>query len=419
MQVQDDDEVKVEVTNPGIYVVCSDDPLLKLDLTQNILQQARDLLPDADFLLYTNSDLAAAGGSANLKDLENEMSDPGLFGGDRIIKINLKDLDSTAIEVFKLVAASLHLGIIIIVDMPRINASYLKSPVLDPSVLRRYLSFAPDSAGGAALQESESGKKKKTKKTAARGLEARKKEAIGYLRGVNAWIKILYSKEGEELKRWIKKRGGKYSINIAKDAVDFIAKASDNNLLSIDHALQVISLTRGSNDNTQINLSLKDVEDYFTQDARYNGFELPQAVMQGDSIKALNIISSFCTGQGSSMTSALSLLIGRMDEALTTVYDGKVKFLNQRFIPNNEYFAFFMSHNVKVPAAQEAYKKAIASMDLGRLDFMTKCLSEATEAYSHFDTEGAYRALQRIAIAADPSNVQAPCVKFLASDVMH
>ena len=468
-----------------IYIISSDDPLLKLDRSQELMKQGRKLLPEAEFFLYTYSDLQGAGGSgANLKSLENELADPGLFGGDRLIKIILKDFDNTAVEVFNLLASSNRPGIFVIIDIPRMNSKYLKAEAKDPSHLKHLLSFAPGSAGEAAFAAQNSGKKGKVGKGAkpssaakggkrATGAEAKKSEAVGYLKGIGAHFELLYPPEGAELPQWIRARAKRYGLTIQEDALDFIARSCENNLMTIDQSLQLMQLLRldhnpvnavptidgqvvseteldsASTDSTTTDstalgsaapgtaipgsaapgtatpgsaipgsaapaketagtsaptslapLTLVDVETYFTQDSRYTGFELPIAILQNDTLKALNIISSFCSGQGANMSSALSLLLARMDESLATIYDGKEQSITSA--PSNEQFAFFMAHNIKLSQAQDLYKKAIREMSLDYLNFLNKCLSEATQAYSTFDNDGAYLALQRLAASRDP-----------------
>lgn len=389
-------------SNADVYVVCSDDPLLKLERTSALIAQGRSKLPDADFLLYTFSDLQGFGG-ANLQSIENEMSDPGLFGGDRIIKVNLKDLDATAIELFKLVAASYRPGLFIILELPRINTVYTKVDALDPTPLKHILSFDPN------VDPTPKKNAKKPKRQTS--LETRKKEAMGYLKGMGAHIEVLYAPEGAELKRWIVARGRQYRLNIAPHVVEFIAQSCDNNLLTIDHSLQLMELLHSDQSGSISELTMEEVETYFTQDARYNGFELPQAILSGDSLKALNVISSFCSGQEMNMQAALSLLIGRMDESLTSVALGKEK--NIARAQYRDQNIFFISRNVKVKASQEALLKAIREMPDGLLHFLSQCLSEASIALSRFDAEGALRALQRMALAVNNG-----AVRFLSPELI-
>ena len=321
------------------------------------------------------------------------MSDPGLFGGDRIIKIILKDLDATAVELFKLIAGSFRPGLFIVIDLPRVTKATINVKPVDPTPLKHILSFAPGSSG-AALLEGKDKAKGKSKRTPS--LETRKKEAVGYMLAVGAKFLPMYPPEGDELRNWIGARGHKYGVTIDANAIDYIARACDNNLLIIDHSLQLMEMMREGN-SANATLSLEDAEVYFTQDSRYTGFELPVAIFSTDSLKALNIISSFCSGEGMNKTAAVSLLISRMDESINAVYQGKKEGIHQA--DYNKRMAFFMANNIRVIPSQEAHLKAIRSMPDEMLDFLNLCLTEASEAFSHFDVEGAYRALQRMCLA--------------------
>lgn len=386
-----------------IFLLCSDDPLLKLENSRSLLQEGRKLLPDADLLLYTFSDFQSTGGP-NLKALENEMADPGLFGGDRIIKIILKDLDATAVELFKLIAGNFRPGLFIVIELPRINAAFRKVPALDPAPLRRTLSFSDEAA------DTKSKSKSKGRKKSSSG-DSAKKEALGYLLSLKASINIFYPPEGQEILRWIEQRATRYQLTAAPDTLDFIARSCDNNLLAIDQSLQLMNMLKTPTAGTRQTLSLEDVETYFAQDARYTGFELPQAIMKGDQIRALNIIASFCSGESGNRTAAISMLISRMEECLITLALGREQ--NIARAPKNSQYAFFMSRNVRIPTLQDCYLQTMRNMPDEHYWFLTRTLSEAARAASCFDTEGAYRALQRMAAVRS-----LPAITGLSSDLL-
>lgn len=381
----------------NINLICSDDPLLKKEAVEERLAYGRQLLPNADFLLYTASDLGGIGG-ANLKQLENEMSDPGLFGGDRIIKINLNGLDTTAVEVFTSLATNYRPGLFIIVELPIIKAAYSKVKPLDPAPLKRFLSFMPGTAGGDAFDAQHS--KRKTKKT-RKSKESQITDSLGYLKYLGADIVLIYPLDEAKTRYWINDRAKRYGLSLEPDAVNLIANCADNNLMLIDQSLQVLSLTYP---NARLNVELVDT--YFTQDSRYTGFELPVAICLQDSLKALNIINSVCSGAGSSsssLQSGLRLLISSMDNTLSTIYAGqREKILKQQY---NVQMSFMYSHNIKLQSTQNAYKKAIGLWTPQMLHLATQCLSEATMLYSRFDFEGAYRAMQRLAMVPQQRNL--------------
>lgn len=377
-----------------IYLICCDDPMLRLERSTDLITRARKAMPDAEFLLYTFSEISGPGGP-NLKEIESEMADPGLFGGDRIIKIVLRDYDATAVELFKVIAASFRPGLFVIVEMNRINASLNKCEPKNPDELRKFASFVAGSDGARALEQQNSGKKKKESRGTRGGIEARKKEAIAWLKGAGASIEIIYPPEGEQLKSWITTDARKYGLTISPEALDYIASACDNNLMVIDQSLQLMQLLR-SESSTSGPLTLDEADTYFAQDARYTGYELPVAILNAEPLKSLNIISSFCLAENSGLNTALNLLIMRLDESLNAVYRGKMENIGNA--DDRSITAFFMKNNIKVRQAQDAHLKAIRKMPVEMLNFLTSCLAEASQAYSNYDLERAYLALQRMAL---------------------
>ena len=389
-----------------VYIICSDDPMLKLERSSALINQARNQLPSAEFLLYTFSELQGNGGSPNLKDIEGQMSDPGLFGGDRIIKVILKDFDELAIELFKLIACSYRPGLFIIVEMPRIANTYGKVEAKSNADLKMFSSFLPGSDGEAALLAQESKTTKKGTKSKAKtikkpkratGLEARRKESFGYLKGIGAHIEFIYTPEGRYLQEWILTQARSFGLSVTPEALDFIISSCDNNLLVMYQSLQMMQLVRSGNNAP---LTLEDVENYFTQDARYTGFEISEAILMANHNKALNIIYSFCSGQNQGLSQAIGFLISRLDESLNIVYKGKQAKIASA--PINERTAFFMQNKIKVRSAQEAHLKAIRDMPEHMLVYLTKNLAQASRAYSHYDNDQALLALQRMACVKYP-----------------
>lgn len=374
----------------NINVICSDDPQLKKEAVEERLAYGRQLMPNAEFLLFTPSDFQSVGAGAKLKQLESEMSDPGLFGGERIIKINLNGLESMAIEVFKTIAANFRDMLFIVIEMPMIKSTYAKVKPVNPAPLRRFLSFMPGTEGGNAIAAQKDKKHKASRKT-ARGKDAQINEALGYLKWLNADIVLLYPPEGPQLKTWIVQRAQKYGLGLEPAAVELIANCADNNLLLIDQSLHVMSLTYPKS-----RLSVDIVDTYFAQDARYTGFELPLNLMLGDSLKALNILNSFYSGLPSELQNGLLRLIRNTDEAIKNLYEAK-KMKVERMSYEDQR-TFFIAHNVRLRNMQDAYRKALREWNFEMMRQATLCLSEASCALSCFDNEGAYRAMQRLAL---------------------
>lgn len=388
-----------------ISIICSDDPLLRKEAVQDRLNFCRDQCQQAhgeaaEFLLFTHSDFKQAGSTTtNLKQLESEMSDPGLFGGFRLIKINLSDADNTAADVLTTLATNFRDGLYVVVEMPQVKTAFLapKNKPADPAPLRRMLNFA----------DATSGKDTKAKaKKVRRGKDAKLLEAFSYLLFLNAEIKVLYALDPQQVRPWIKERAHRYNLDLTPEALEFIANCSDNNLLTIDQSLNVLGMTY-----PRMRLGIEQVELYFNQDSRYTGLELPIAICQKDSLKALNIINSVCTSAGSSMADGLRLLIRRMDETINIIYEGQS--LNVPRMSTGEQTAFFASRSVLFIAAKNAYNRAFREWTPPMLRQASLCLSEASQAYSSFDFEGAYRAMQRLAMIPVTGNSQR--LKYLST----
>lgn len=387
-----------------VYIISSDDPMLKLERSSQLLNQARTKFPGAEFLLYTFSELQGVGGP-NLKDIEGQMSDPGLFGGDRIIKVILKDFDELAIELFKLIATSYRHGLFIIVEMPRIAVTYNKVDAKSNEELKGFSSFEPGSDGAKALAEQEkksTGKAKSAKKPKrAASAETRKKDSFAYLKGIGAHIEYIYTPEGDAIRKWVLDHARLYGISFTPEALEYIVTACDNNLLVINQSLQMMQLVRSAQ-NTNSPLTLDECDTFFTQDSRYTGFEISEAILMANEKKALNIINSFCSGQNQGLSQALGFLISRLDESLNVVYKGKSLKISSATI--GERTAFFAQHSIKSRSAQDAHLKAIREMPEHMLLNLTKNLAQASRAYSRYDNDQALLALQRMACIKYPNS---------------
>ena len=221
------------MAEPQIYILSSDEPLLKNDLSKNILDKAHQLLPEAPLLLFTQSDFASSG-KANLRALETE-----LFGGDRIIKIYLSDLNNIAIEVLYLLATRMRSGIVVIVDLPRILSSLNK----------------------VKAEKFDLNQKK------AKTLTAEK--VFAYLKYVQAEITIAYPPEGRQLYQWVNQRAYKYNLSLTPESCEYFSKACEGNLTLIDQTLQILALNPKTS-----SVGLDEAVAILDADSRFQNLEL-------------------------------------------------------------------------------------------------------------------------------------------------
>ncbi len=366
------------MASPAVFLLCSDDPLLKNDRSAEIIAAARrNLASDAGFLLFTSSDLQSSGG---LTRLETELMDPGLFGGDRIIKIYLKDLDKTGLEVCAIIAERMRSGICIIIDLPRIKSDVVK---------------APAKAFERAAPPKKSRKKGEAKAARTKTQDSAQKNAIGWLKAIGAAIEVMYPPEGPQLSAWIAERAkSRYQLFLNPDAVNYLALAFEGNLTALDQSLQILQIAdcgRGK----QIGLDL--ILKYMSQDARFTGFELADAVFNAQSERALNILSSLSNEPGGGRAAAVPLQVTRLDSALNAVIAAR----GQKISPRLDYAsrqAFFRSFRIFSLSSQNAVLRAAAQMPDQLLDYINATLAEASRAVSTFETDRAYLCLQRICV---------------------
>ena len=343
-----------------VSILSSDDPLLKNERSAMLIEQARRQMPDAEFMIFTSSDFQSTG-DANLSVLENELIDPGLFGGDRIIKIYLSDLNKTAAQVLMLIAQRIRPGILVIIDLPRIQRSYEK---LAPKP------FTPvKNASIKILTES----------------------AVSFIKGIGGSLEIMYPPAGEELIQFILKRAASLKLRCDRNNAQYIAACLEGNLVSLVQALQLIAFTAP---NAELTPELLDK--IMIQDSRFSGFEVAQAVLEGNCIRALNALNSFCQASYSPVES-LGQVISQLDSALSAIPNVKSAHLER--MDARTIYAFFLKLNIKTLPMQKALQKAALSMPPQLYDFLCHELARASRYLSSFECDKARACLETLCAA--------------------
>ncbi len=343
-----------------VSILSSDDPLLKNERSAMLIEQARRQMPDAEFMIFTSSDFQSTG-DANLSVLENELIDPGLFGGDRIIKIYLSDLNKTAAQVLMLIAQRIRHGILVIIDLPRIQRSFEK---LAPKP------FTPvKNASIKILTES----------------------AVSFIKGIGGSLEIMYPPAGEELIQFILKRAASLKLRCDRNNAQYIAACLEGNLVSLVQALQLIAFTAP---NAELTPELLDK--IMIQDSRFSGFEVAQAVLEGNCIRALNALNSFCQASSSPVES-LGQVISQLDSALSAIPNVKSAHLER--MDARTIYAFFLKLNIKTLPMQKALQKAALSMPPQLYDFLCQELARASRYLSSFECDKARACLETLCAA--------------------
>ncbi len=353
------------MANSRVYLLCSDDPLLKNEKSEALVHEALSSHTNPEFLLFTYSDFKGEGGSSNLARLENELKDLGFFCDFRVIKIYLKDLDKIAVEVLECIAANAMDSMLIIVDLPRVNTIYTK--------------VTPKN-----IHDKDKGK--------TPGLETRKKNAIAYILGARGEVLSMYPPDINEMPAWIMQRCRLYGFNIDNNTAAYLSQRCEGNLVTIDQSLKIMQITCP---NKIIDINAADA--FFNQDSRYSGFEFTDALLNAQSQRALNILDALLKEQVSIASVVLSLILSRLDEALKTIVRFKKEQIHKKDYSSKS--RFFLSHNIKMLKTQQAITKAAVHMPDELIDYIAKELSQASYDFSCFDFTKVILSLQRMAVA--------------------
>lgn len=355
-----------------VFILSSDDPLLKNDRSSIICQNYKERYPEAEYLLFTYSDFVSSGQS-NLAVLENEIIDGGLFCQNKIIKIYLKDIDKTAADVLMLLAKYISYkreDLQIIIDLPRIASTFNKT------------------AAKAYVEET-----KKNRKA-----DLRIKDAISYLKNQNCVLEIMYPPSLNEMPGWISSRCRRYGLYIDGEAAKFLAAAYEGNLTAIDQCLQIVKMTA-----REQKITFKDILTYFSKDSRFSGFELADAVLNGQGVRALNILNSLCAADSNLLSANLPLILSRLDNALSALIAAKKQNIKTAgFREKNEFFSKF---SIRLPQAQNTVINAALQMPDKLINYLNKTLAQASKAYSAFDNKTALLCLQRMCAVVDNFDV--------------
>ena len=343
---------------PYIYILSSDEPLLKKDRSDELMTAARKLLPDAQYLIFTEGDFKAAGGPANLTLLENELRDPGLFGGDRILKLYFKDYDATAAQVLSCLARYFRPGIFAIIDLPRLNASFVK--------------LAPKEISDKPNKRADS-----------------KNTAIANLKYLGAILEIMYPPSGAQLTRFIGERCAKAGFTIDKNTAALLSALNEGNLSAIDQALQLMALNA-----KQGAITPEDLDTYFIEDSRFSAFEFTEALLSGQGFRALNILHAVTASGSGGAAANLPLIIGRLDTCLNLIVKLRTQRTNDR-----DAQALLLKNGIVTPALKRACLQAAQGMPPELLNFLILNLKECALRHARFELTGTQELLQTMAVA--------------------
>lgn len=348
-----------------VYVISSDEPFLKNEKSSMLIQMARKELPEAEFMLFTNNDFSS-GATANLAKLENELIDPGLFGGDRIIKIYLDSINSTTVQVLHLLAKRSRPGVVCVVEIPRIKKTTL------PTAPEKYT----DKFKGQS------------------SVETKLKHVLAFLMDIGGINEILYAPSGVQFSQWIGKQAQKHGLAIEPDVISFLSLCCEGNLVAVD---QFFSIAKISGKNS---IDLETAKAYLESSSRYSGFEFSEAVLAPNTMRALNILASLCQ-TNTNRTQMLSMVVSNFDKMLWVMRKLKEPENAQILKSRNfkERSAFFKSHGIVLPSTSDVILRAAQTMPQDFYDYLVTELAQAAKYLQEFDDKKAYQSLQNMAVS--------------------
>jgi len=87
----------------------------------------------------------------------------------------------------------------------------------------------------------------------------------------------LYDIEGKQLNQWIQRQARQYQLNMLPDVILQLAELFEGNLNALDQELQKLSILFG-----QQLITAEDAENLLIKQAKFNPFQLIDAILQGD-----------------------------------------------------------------------------------------------------------------------------------------
>lgn len=355
------------------YLISSDEILLKNEAFAQIIQSINKSNPEHEYMLFTSDELSSNSSGATYR-LENEICDMGFFSSFKIIKIYLNDLDKTALKVFDIINNSSNDKLAILIDLPRVNSSYAKLEPKDPSKIK-----------------------------ASKALDGQIKNALSVLKFKGCEFSILYPPDTQQLKSFISSRVKKYNIKITPQALDLLSIICEGNLLSIDQSLQLLNMA-----NYEEQIDIDTINNLFVQEGKFSGFELAEAILEPNSNRALNILSSLVNSQGAEST--LNLVLKNLDMCLECIYKAKEQRISFN-APYNQKVAFFAKTSFKSLKIQQNILKAANQMPQEILAYMSKTLAQASSYYATFNIQMCICLLKRLCICT--SNLKIAKLKEL------
>lgn len=353
-----------------VYIFSSDDPFLKKEKSDEIINLAKQAYPNAEFMLFTTSDFGT-GKTANLVALENELIDPGLFASDKIIKIYLDGIKEIPVQVLHLLAKRQRPGVVVIVEIGRINKTITN-------------------VQAKPYEEVLKGK-----------IETKAKAVFSFLLNIHAHIETLYPPTDNQFLMWISNQARKYQLNLNPEVCQFLGLTCEGNLTAVDQFFKLVHMT--SNDNQ---VTLQKAQAFIEQSSRHTTYEFIDAVLAPNSVKAMTILSSLVETENNLMSMLQNILFS-FDNVIVAIKAAKAdrEFLSKP-INYQAKRIFFTPFRINSPTTMDRVIFAAKNMPIDILDYLVEAINRASMALQVFDDKKALLALEDAALS-----VQYPAIR--------
>ena len=349
------------------FILTSDEPLLKNDRAGVLLAQARERMPQAEFLLFTAAELRTRG----LGVLENELADPGLFRRERIIRIYVEppasrrgsyDFEAPGLDILNLCVATPGSGAVVILDLPRISYAYSRVPARTLSDEERRLFPREQKRRSAAAQ---------------------KKEALAAIRGLGGSLEFFYAPEGRELGRFVRERAAACGLQLDGEALDYLCACGEGNLGVIDQALRQLQAAlppAASGGQSPPAVTAAQLQVLCEPDSRCAAEDFTVALFMGHSARALQVLSSLQRPGGSAASESLRQIVAQLNTSLSLI-------ARARALPGGGGQGsdrFFAEHGVRLRSSREALAMAARFLSDDLLLLLSRLTAEAASALAGF-----------------------------------
>jgi DNA polymerase-3 subunit delta len=180
----------------------------------------------------------------------------------------------------------------------------------------------------------------------------------------------LYDIEGKQLNQWVQKQARFYQLNIQGDVFSLLAELFEGNLNALDQELQKFSILFG-----QQSIGQQQIEDVLIKQAKFNPFQLIDAILNGELSKCITILDQL--QQAGSAVTQLIWFIHKEVKQLAVMQEALAQ--DQSF---NHLCKTYRIWDKRKPLYQRALKHitsnnlALAQARLAQIDLLSKTSNE-------------------------------------------